>query len=139
MLKKQVKFGNQITSTMAAIKGKVVDANTGEPVYNAHVVFSDAEGNYYNPPMGAVTDYDGNYELPTLGGEYLTVSHVSYKKVVKKIDLSNYGSGGTYQTTMNFALDGSGFNLTEVIITPETKQWFKKISCMFMQVQQPYC
>jgi len=113
---------------MRALIGKVVDKNTGKGIYNAHVVFTDASGNYGSPTMGTVTDFEGNYQFETLGGQFVTASHVSYKKMIKQIDFSNFQSGGDYSQVINFSLDGSGFNLPEVIITPKTKQWVTRNS-----------
>lgn len=111
---------------MAALTGKVVDKNTGKGIYNSHVVFTDANGNPANPPVGAVTDFDGYYQFETLGGQYLTASFVGYKNITKQIDFSNFQSGGNYSQIINFSLDGSGLNLPEVIITSETRDWFKR-------------
>ena len=109
---------------MAVIIGKVVDNKTGKGIYNAHMVFTDASGNYGSPTIGMVTDINGNYQFETLGGQFITVSHVSYKKMSKQVDFRKFQSGGSYKQVINFSLDGSGLNLPEVVITPETKQWF---------------
>jgi len=111
---------------MTSIQGKVVDKNTGKGIYNAHVVFSDASGNHGSPLMGTTTDFDGYYQFETLGGQFLTASFVGYKKITKQIDFSNFQSGGNYSQVINFSLDTSGFNLPEVIITPQTRDWFKR-------------
>ena len=110
---------------MKAISGKVVDAATGQPVFNAHVVFTDATGKPYSPLRGTVTNPDGYYSFETLGGTHLKVTHVSYKSQVKEIDLSNYSSSGTYTQVINFSLQPAGIMLPEVVIKPVTS-WFKK-------------
>jgi len=119
---------------MAALTGKVVDKNTGKGIYNAHVVFTDANGNKGNPLVGTVTDFDGYYQFETLGGQYLTASFVGYKNITKQIDFSNFQSGGNYSQIINFSLDGSGLNLPEVIITSETKDWFKRNKALVYSV-----
>lgn len=110
---------------MKVISGKVVDASTGQPVFNAHVVFTDAAGKPYSPLRGTVTDPDGYYSFETLGGTHLKVSHVSYKSQVKEIDLNTYSSSGTYTQVINFSLKPAGVMLPEVVIRPVTN-WFKK-------------
>lgn len=110
---------------MKAISGKVVDAATGQPVFNAHVVFTDSRGNPYSPVRGTVTGPEGNYSFETLGGTYLKVTHVSYKSQVKAIDMSNYSSSGSYTQVINFSLQPAGVMLPEVVIKPVTT-WFKK-------------
>jgi len=110
---------------MKAISGKVVDAATGQPVFNAHVVFTDEKGKPYSPLRGTVTNPDGYYSFETLGGTHLKVTHVSYKSQVKEIDLSTYSSSGTYTQVINFSLQPAGIMLPEVVIKPVTN-WFKK-------------
>ena len=110
---------------MNAITGKIVDAATGQPVFNAHIVFTDESGKPYSPLKGTVSDPDGNYRFETLGGAYLKATHVSYKSQVKPINMSNYGSGGTYTQVINFSLQPAGILLPEVVIKP-VKTWFEK-------------
>jgi len=110
---------------MKAITGKIVDTKTGEPIFNAHVIFTDASGNPYSPIKGTVTDPDGSYQFETLGGTYLKVTHVSYQSQIKPIDITNYGSGGNYSQVINFSLQPSTVNLPEVVIKP-LKNWFEK-------------
>lgn len=55
------------------IYGTVKDANSGEPLISANVVY--AEG------MGVVTDFDGKYSIDVPNGDYtLTVSYIGYEQ-----------------------------------------------------------
>jgi hypothetical protein len=112
---------------MAALRGKVIDKSTGKGIFNAHVVFCDESGNYGSPVMGTVTDIDGNYQLETLGGQFITVSHVAFKTQIKEIDFSNFQSNGSYSQQINFEMDGSGIMLPEVVIRPAKNvfEWAK--------------
>ncbi len=114
---------------MAAIIGKVFDAETGKPVYNAHVIFTDKNGKPYSPLVGTVTDFDGSYSFATLGGAYLKVTHISYKPQIKAVDLTNFGSGGSYSQIINFTLQPSNIQLPEVVI--HGKNWITRNKWVF--------
>lgn len=101
---------------MAVITGKVIDAKTGKPVYNATLVFTDKQGKAYSPLVGTVTGFDGGYAFDTLGGYYLRASYMGYKTVIKPVSLSNFQSGGGYSQSINFALEPSNYQLPEVVI-----------------------
>ncbi|MFK5855766.1 MAG: carboxypeptidase-like regulatory domain-containing protein [Bacteroidota bacterium] len=111
---------------MTSVQGKVVDQNTGKGIYNAHVIFTDASGNQGSPLIGTTTNFDGYYQFGTLGGQFLTASFMGYKKQTKQIDFSNFQSGSNYSQVINFSLERSGFILPEVIITPQTRDWFNR-------------
>ena len=58
------------------ISGKIVDANTGESLIGATVI--------YGKGMGTSTDFDGNYSFVIQEGERsLKVSYVGYKEINK--------------------------------------------------------
>jgi len=117
---------------MAVIKGKITDAKTGEPIYNAHVIFTDKKGNPYSPLKGTVTNFDGTYSFDTLYGYYLKVLMLGYDELVKPIDLTKFQSGGNYANVIDFQLQPNSYNLPEVVIkgkrttpTPVPNWWNK--------------
>ncbi|NOT73343.1 MAG: carboxypeptidase-like regulatory domain-containing protein [Cyclobacteriaceae bacterium] len=85
------------------IQGKVTDANSGDAVPFANVVFKGTS-------IGVTTDFDGNYLLKTNNPtDSLRASYISYKskiKVVKK---------GVRQT-INFQLEEDVTNLETVVV-----------------------
>lgn len=70
-----------MTSAMDAsagiLKGSVVDKKTGEPIIGATITVAGTN-------IGAITDYDGNYEINVPDGEEyeIEVRYVSYKNLV---------------------------------------------------------
>jgi len=114
---------------MTVITGKVVNAATGKPVYNAHVFFTDKRGKSYSPLKGTVTDFDGNYSFDSLGGYYLKATHIGYSDVLKPIDLSRFQSGGDYANILNFRLPATAYGLPEVVIhgnSLDNRSWLTK-------------
>ena len=114
---------------MAAIKGKVIDAKTGKPVYNAHVIFTDENGKPYSPLVGTVTGFDGGYSFDSLAGYHLKVTYMGYADMIKPVDLSRFSAGGSYTNTMNFQLQPTTYKLPEVVIRgqkPANSTWWAK-------------
>jgi len=94
---------------LGLIKGKVIDASTGEGLVYANVVIEGTT-------TGGVTDLDGNYDLRIAPGSYLLiVSYIGYQKaemeVVVKADET---------AKVNFELN-PGEQLDEVIVTVQAK------------------
>ncbi len=68
--------------SQTTLSGKVVDANTGESLIGATIV--------YGKGMGTATDIDGNYTIPIHSGERsIQVSYVGYKAINKVIVIGN--------------------------------------------------
>lgn len=58
------------------LRGEVIDASTGEPLPFAKITFPS------NPNIGAVTDFDGKFEITVPRGEkYVTASYVGYASI----------------------------------------------------------
>lgn len=58
------------------LRGEVIDASTGEPLPFAKITFPS------NPNVGAVTDFDGKFEITVPRGEkYVSASYVGYSTV----------------------------------------------------------
>ncbi len=101
---------------MPVLTGKVTNIKTREPVWNAHVIFTDENGKPYSPVIGTVTDLNGNFSFDTLGGYYLRISHVQFENVTLPINLSHYQSGGDYSSRLNISLTPNSYLLPEVTI-----------------------
>jgi len=93
------------------IKGKVTDAENGDPVPFANVYFKGTT-------MGTTTDFDGNYKMVSNQPEdSLAASYIGYLTKVKKVR-----KGG--EQTINFQLKESSLKLDEIVVTPgENPAW----------------
>jgi hypothetical protein len=87
------------------IKGKVTDANSGDPIPFVNIVF-------VNTTIGVTTDFDGLFELKTTTPtDSLMASYVGYKVKRKAIQ-----KGKTQ--TINFQLEEDVTRLQEIVVTP---------------------
>ncbi len=85
------------------IKGKVTDANSGDPIPFVNILFKGTS-------IGTTTDFDGNYLLKTSSPkDTLLASYIGYKPRTKVI------TKGTSQT-VNFQLEEEVTNLQEVVV-----------------------
>ncbi|MBC8266982.1 MAG: TonB-dependent receptor [Flavobacteriales bacterium] len=84
------------------ISGTITDANTGEALIGATVI--------YGKGMGTATDFDGNYSFNIQPGERsLKVSYVGYKEISKTITV------GETSQTLNFKLKTVLLNEVQVV------------------------
>jgi len=73
-------FCSFLTSAQTTLSGKVTDANTGESLIGATII--------YGKGQGTATDFDGNYSLKIQPGERnIQVSYVGYKAVNQVISI----------------------------------------------------
>ncbi len=87
------------------IRGKVTDANSGDPLPFVNVVFQ-------NTTIGVSTDFDGNFELKTSSPtDTLIASYIGYQSRKKSI------VRGKTQT-VNFQLDEDVTRLQEIVVRP---------------------
>lgn len=87
------------------VRGKVTDANSGDPLPFVNVFFNGTT-------IGATTDFDGNYELRTNSPtDSLVASYVGYKPRKKSV---NIGS----EQIIHFQLEEDVTRLQEVVVTP---------------------
>ena len=102
---------NALLTHAGTIKGFVTDAQTGESLVGASVMLTGATGS--TGRIGAVAGLDGSYLLRDVpeGTYTLTVSYVSYKAMTQKLTV------GRGMMTQNIALDGSGSDLAEVVVS----------------------
>lgn len=94
-----------VAQQTAKIKGKVLDARTGEPVIGANVVVKGTTN-------GSITNFDGEYELTAPIGSTLSISFIGYKSIEVK-------ATGDLQT---IKLDEDSEALDEVIVVGYTTQ-----------------
>ncbi len=85
------------------VKGKVTDANSGDPIPFVNVLFKGTS-------IGTTTDFDGNFLLKTSNPtDTILASYIGYKPRVKSI------TKGIVQT-INFQLEEDVTNLQEVVV-----------------------
>lgn len=71
-----------LSAQQVAVSGLVKDAQTGEPLIGANIV--------YGPTQGTVSDYSGHFSLRLAPGEYtLNISYVGYESEVRQITVEN--------------------------------------------------
>lgn len=84
------------------LRGEVIDASTGEPLPFAKITFPS------NPNVGAVTDFDGKFEIIVPRGEkYVSASYVGYNTI-------QLGITAPY---LKFFIESQELSLSEVVIT----------------------
>lgn len=89
------------------IRGKVIDASTGEPIMSANVVVEGTS-------TGTTTDFDGNYSLKLKEGSYtLVFSSLGYNKV----KINNVTVFSDKVTEVNTSLKQSDQQLETVVIS----------------------
>jgi CarboxypepD_reg-like domain len=95
------------------ISGKVVDAQTGEPVAFASVFFA-------NTTFGASTDAAGYYSFANFpSGKYdLSITFVGYQPFQRAIEFTQNQS-----TQVDAALQQQSVLLSEIFIKPDTLNW----------------
>ena len=88
--------------SQTTISGNITDANTGEALIGATVIFGKGQG--------TATDFDGNYSFKIHEGERsLKVSYVGYKEISKTITV------GKTPQTLNFQLKTVLLNEVQVV------------------------
>ncbi len=89
------------------IKGRVIDADTREPLPGVNVIVKELS-------LGAATDYDGNYIIERVpAGTYtLEARFLGYKTASQSVTVED---GQTVE--VNFALRETALNLEEVVVT----------------------
>ncbi len=92
-----------IAAQETVVKGKITDANTGDPIPFVNVI-------YKGTSIGSTTDFDGNYLIKsTTRGDTLIASYIGYKvkqKFVPKGEMN----------VVNFQLEEDVTNLSEVVL-----------------------
>jgi TonB-dependent receptor len=91
------------------IQGIVKDGETGEPLYGANVILVGTS-------MGAATDIDGKYVIPSVPAGTYTI-HVSYLGYVEQQKEINVKAGAN--TSQDFKLKAVGLKGETVIVTAQ--------------------
>lgn len=91
-----------VSSAQTLVKGKVIDANSGDPIPFANIIFKGTT-------IGTTTDFEGNYKLrATVPVDSITVSYLGYRTRTKKVER-------TTEQTINFQLEELVTNLQEIV------------------------
>lgn len=97
------------TAMAGVVKGKVVDAETGETLPGASVTYAEGKG--------ISTDVNGMFSLDIPNGKRrLTVRYIGYKTVTKDIQVSD----GTQD--FDISLEADNATLGNVVVTGEVRQ-----------------
>ena len=100
-----------------AIKGKVTDAQSGDPLVGAVITIKGTS-------IGAQTDVDGNFELKVKSGTYrLLCTLIGFQQ--KESKEINVAEGST--EIVNFSID-AGTPINEVVVTNNQAQKSKAVS-----------
>ncbi len=93
------------------VRGRVVDARTGEPLIGANVQLKGAS-------QGAATDLEGRFRIPNVpeGPQTFVASYIGYQKEEQTLEVP---AGRTVE--LNFELDWEGSELGEVIVTAQAE------------------
>jgi Ca-activated chloride channel family protein len=88
------------------VKGKVIDADTQQPLIGATVSFSEANEHH-------TTDANGDFEVFVEPGKYsIIVSYIGFKKLSKQVEVPKKGLTG-----LILSLDSEVYGLEEVVVT----------------------
>ncbi|MEM0994332.1 MAG: TonB-dependent receptor [Bacteroidota bacterium] len=96
-----------VGQTTVNIYGKIVDANTKEPLIGVNIIVEGTE-------IGATTDLDGKYELQNIAPESynITASYIGYQNSTRtNVIITSKGNDD-----LNFELQEGGLELQEVVV-----------------------
>jgi hypothetical protein len=101
--------------SVQTVRGRVVDADTNQPLPGVNVVLSDT-----NPPIGTTTDFDGYYALTSipLGRHTIQFSFMGYEAAVfKEIEIR---SSRVFE--LNVGLTEKFKQLDEIVVKPQFRK-----------------
>ena len=102
-------YSQQITR----IQGKIIDANTKEPLPFVNVYFSDNQ-------IGTTTDYSGKYSIESLwASNQLQASFIGYENQIKAVIIGK-------SQKINFQLESTTTILNEVVVVSKKKRYRNK-------------
>ncbi len=104
-----------VVAQKGTISGKIVDSKTGEELIGVAAMIENS-----NPPMGAVTDLDGNFVIPNVpeGMHNVVLKYMGYtQKVYKNLKVT---SGQV--ATLNTSMQEESTDLNEVVIVAEARR-----------------
>jgi hypothetical protein len=95
-------FISIVSFSQTLVKGKVIDANSGDPIPFANIIFKGTT-------IGTTTDFDGNYSLrSTVPVDSIIASYLGYKTRTKNVEKAA-------QQVINFQLEENVTNLQEIV------------------------
>jgi outer membrane receptor protein involved in Fe transport len=106
-----------------SVTGKVIDANTKEPIPYASIVIKDMIGNTIT---GGITNDTGNFEVKKIpeGKNSVEVQFIGYTTFLKEVNLV---SGNLKQNLGTVGLTETSSNLDEVTVIAETSTIIQKV------------
>jgi iron complex outermembrane receptor protein len=107
---------NNIAKTQNSFSGTVKDAQTKEPIIGVSIYISDLK-------KGVSTDTIGHFKVENIktGNYLLEISFVGYKSVIERVNIIK-------STEINYLLNPSTKELTEVVVTGVTRSTELKLS-----------
>ena len=97
------------------VKGKIVDADTKEPLIGVAILVIDS-----NPPIGNVTDEEGNFKITSVpvGRQSFKVSYIGYQDLV----MNNIIVSSAKEVVLNAELKESLNALKEVVLVAKQEK-----------------
>ncbi|MDD3077724.1 MAG: TonB-dependent receptor [Paludibacter sp.] len=114
-----------LSAQNGVIKGKIIDANTKEPLIGAAAMIKGTT-------IGSASNFDGDYTIENVKpGKYtITSSYISYKPFTKENVVVTAGK----ETIVNIELDAAGIALKEVELVAKSNRESENI--LLMQQKQ---
>ncbi len=110
-----VSFNTTVLAQKGTVSGKIVDSKSGETLIGVAVVIENS-----NPPIGAVSDIDGNFVIGNVaeGTHNVVVKYMGYQqntfKGIKVVD-------GKI-ASLNIAMQEETTNLNEIVVVAEARR-----------------
>jgi hypothetical protein len=101
------------------VNGKIKD-NKGEILPFVNVFASDENGSPITPSYGTSSDVNGNYQIDTLGQQYISFRSIGYKS--ETIDVSNLNQNPNIVLNEDVALIPEFTIIGNLDVTEDTKK-----------------
>jgi hypothetical protein len=101
------------------VNGKIKD-NKGEILPFVNVFASDENGSPITPSYGTSSDVNGNYQIDTLGQQYISFRSIGYKS--ETIDVSNLNQSPNIVLNEDVALIPEFTVIGNLDVTEDTKK-----------------
>ena len=101
-------ISNAILAQKGIVRGRIIDAQTSEPIIGANIYEQDEQGRII---VGTITDLNGNYQISVRGSAtVLKYTYIGYKPHEEKVG---------ERTTIDVALEQVNVSLDEVYVVAE--------------------
>ncbi|NPA68049.1 MAG: carboxypeptidase-like regulatory domain-containing protein [Chlorobi bacterium] len=108
-----ISITNSYSQKTTRIRGKVINAETKEPIPFANIVFVGKN-------IGTTTDYKGEYSLQTQwASNKVQAAYIGFKSSIKKITVGK-------NQTVNFQLQPENISIGEVVVKSKRKRYRNK-------------